>query len=1608
MATRSLGALTLDLLLKTGGFKAGMDLAAREAARGSQEIAASMKKAAKLTEAMRTPLEVLMANLKEYKRLATDPAIPAAYRITQQTLERATQEELRLYKQRSAAHQAWAALQAEAKGIIESQRSATENLIRTEQRLLGMMKLKLLTQEQVNAAMAQARAATPDARAGAAIRAQQATPLQIRDTSIAEAVRLAHAGELSLKEMNAEIARARQEYHQTSAAGKEFIAMEERMKSALAATETALERHTREMRDYDTALKRNIIDQAEFNRLAASSRATLAQSTQNVGRATSSLATFGATLLRQATGFVTVYAAYAGARKVLTIANDYALLENRLRLVTKSGGELVRVQKELFDVAQRTRQEYAGVVNLYSKLALTQKDLGASQQDLVKFTEAVGNALTISGTSAQTARGALTQLAQGLASGVFRAEEFNAVLEGSPEIIRIVARNIERFHGSVGALRLAVQQSKLGSQEFFQAFLKGSDELKARVAALPLTISQAFQQLQNSFNKAIAQGGDVSPFVDAIKDLKTAVEDPEVQRGIATLTGLIVQLATGVARLAAEFGTEFGKIVDALNYIGRLGGAAKDAAKSVDTFVSSLGYLPEALAGALGPLGLIVDALSLFNVETGKAIEQTRKFATGNALRLLVGGPLSIFSHAATEYLAQLEQIKRVSEHVDTVLNRSGPRNPRGFPKPAEVKDGGLGDAKEIERAQKAILDLLASLRQQREVLGETQEATMRYRIEFGDLADEFKKAGPAFAKYRDELIRTARQLDQFKAGEELKKANEALAQQVVEIQATRIEQTQGTLAAEKYREAHGELAKTIHTARGELDAYGKLLSTPQDATQGVKDTEQAIRAQGAAVQGVAQEVETLELVWSKSKDAVVSFGTATAQTLDKVTGDVAHMRDQVAKTLGDRQQLIIQATIVGLPQALEDLQKAVLEATGDTLGAARLEIEQEFRAQKANLQAILDQGDALQIPAELHITVEQARAQAQAALARIAQLEQAKLREAQIEPINQRIEDINSQYGRAEQRLQTRIEAGLISEIRARKELVRIHQQQAAALEVEAAKLRAIPDKTREQIRNLKELEATIEDLKQTTDEFKKVFADAFETGAADALFDLAKGVSSLEDATVKFLGGIQDEILHWATQELAAAMRDAWFGGIKDAGKGLFTGAGGGFAGLKDMFRGLFGLPQAGAGLEEIKVTAQRLPEATALATAASGLQSTTAQFLPATQTLQSAAEVLLEAAQALQQCECVSMTGAGVPAGAGLEPITVTAARLPERGPGAPVAGAGMFPSSLVSTGEERGRLAKDVAGIVAGLIDPKLALMLKLMDLVRVMRGGALPPGTIPVDTLAGGAAPLGAVAARVPATAGVDAGALTAAATAMATASTALGTAMTSSATALQTAATALQQAAQALATSGGATGAGSGVAGLFGLGGGAGELEPLLITAKYIRGGGLVARAPSGPIIVRPKFFAEGGLGKPPYGLIRGPGTGTSDSIPARVSNHEYFMPAHVVERPGVYDLLERMRKGQFQSARELRQFLHHEPVAPRHFAAGGLVRHTNAGLASVNARPSDWVSGWQPPAAPQGTSITQHVTNQFHFEQPQSRQTQLQVAAAAARGLKRADQRNN
>jgi tape measure domain-containing protein len=237
------------------------------------------------------------------------------------------------------------------------------------------------------------------------------------------------------------------------------------------------------------------------------------------------------------------------AKSIIKVADEYTTLINVLRIVAGSTENAEAAFGRLLEIANRTRAPIEGVGKLYQRVSLAGKDLGASQEEVYSFVEAVGSALAAQGTPAKEAAGALNQLSQALSSGAVQAQEFNQIIEGGYPIALAAAKGIDEAAGSVGRLRLMVKSGEISSEELFRGILSQSKALQEQMARATPTIAGAFNVLRNNFVALIGQfnkaNGAASGFANALFFLADHLE--EVAR---TVVALSIALGTHFAKKA--------------------------------------------------------------------------------------------------------------------------------------------------------------------------------------------------------------------------------------------------------------------------------------------------------------------------------------------------------------------------------------------------------------------------------------------------------------------------------------------------------------------------------------------------------------------------------------------------------------------------------------------------------------------------------------------------------------------------------------------------------------------------------------------------------------------------------------------------------------------------------------------------------------------------------------------------------------------------------------------------------------------------------------------------------------------------------------------------
>lgn len=251
-------------------------------------------------------------------------------------------------------------------------------------------------------------------------------------------------------------------------------------------------------------------------------------------------------------------AAVATLGAAMRTADRYASLNNGLMGIGHTAAEASGALERLTDIAISTRSPLEATTQLYQRLSIAGRDLGASQEQVFQFTENVGLALAASGTSASEASGALLQLSQAMAGGVVRAEEFNSILDGAFPIAQAAANAIDGAAGSVGRLRQMVVDGEISSREFFDAVLSQSEALEEAFANTNITISQAMTNLQTSLMVAI--GG-----MDQALGISTSLA--EALNGVAIVIRELTGWFTSSGDAASSASVSFGKLLGPISGI---------------------------------------------------------------------------------------------------------------------------------------------------------------------------------------------------------------------------------------------------------------------------------------------------------------------------------------------------------------------------------------------------------------------------------------------------------------------------------------------------------------------------------------------------------------------------------------------------------------------------------------------------------------------------------------------------------------------------------------------------------------------------------------------------------------------------------------------------------------------------------------------------------------------------------------------------------------------------------------------------------------------------------------------------------------------------------
>lgn len=383
-----------------------------------------------------------------------------------------------------------------------------------------------------------------------------------------------------------------------------------------------------------------------------------ARRVENDWRATDRrLAAIGQSMARSITVPLAGVAAGLGAREVLAYADAWTSAKNSLAVAGVVGANQADVLSQIYESAQRNAAPIGAMADLFGKAAQASDNLGASQADLLKFSDGIGVALRVAGTSAGAASGALTQLGQLLGSARVQAEEFNSVNEGARPILMAVAHGLDEAGGSVNKLKQLVNDGKVSGQQFFQAFLKGLPAIQSMAANSTQTIEQGVTKIGNAMTKYI---GETDSSLGASQRLVAGLN--ALADNFDSTADAVLKLASVIA--AGLVGRSLAGMIISL---GGAGVALLSFAKAARTASSAAGFLAAfgGLSSVAGPVaalitGAVVGSLVLFSSSSAEAAASADRTARELQKLGLVSKDAAPSIDDAASSLDRLSEVERL------------------------------------------------------------------------------------------------------------------------------------------------------------------------------------------------------------------------------------------------------------------------------------------------------------------------------------------------------------------------------------------------------------------------------------------------------------------------------------------------------------------------------------------------------------------------------------------------------------------------------------------------------------------------------------------------------------------------------------------------------------------------------------------------------------------------------------------------------------------------------------------------------------------------------------------------------------------------------------
>ncbi|EHF4994383.1 tape measure protein [Enterobacter hormaechei] len=496
------------------------------------------------------------------------------------------------------------------------------------------------------------------------------------------------------------------------------------------------------------------------------------------------------------TGVAKALIAALSVQQVGAYAQAWQDLSNKLANAVRDSvppfETLADVTERVFDISQKTRSGLDATATLYARLERSTRSYGVSVEDITRLTTIINQGFVVSGSTAEEASNAIIQLAQGLASGASRGDEFNSVNEQGNRLMIALA---DSMNVSIGALRNMAAEGKLTTDVIVNGLLSQGDKIGQEFAKTTATISQSLEIANNNITKFFGENATVktgvkifsdsvitlSENLDVLSATLTIVAGVMGARYVGALTmatsAKIADIAASRQQVVADNQTAQAALV-AANSVQRKALADKEAALSSLALAQAEYNVAKGSAAEMLAMDALVAAktrattasLALAEAETAQAAASARAATAARAASVgigmargalaLIGGPAGAAMLAAGAIFYFWQKAQQAKEEAIAFADGLDKLNAAMNAMSNTQLRGAIADANNSIRAQKeAVADLQSEVDSLRDRYQNFTPAAQKVAESMGQGADFARQQ----AEVSDDLARKTRDLEAAK-----------------------------------------------------------------------------------------------------------------------------------------------------------------------------------------------------------------------------------------------------------------------------------------------------------------------------------------------------------------------------------------------------------------------------------------------------------------------------------------------------------------------------------------------------------------------------------------------------------------------------------------------------------------------------------------------------------------------------------------------------------------------------------------------------------------------------------------------------------------------------